>query len=452
MRITILFSILVLLFLPAIASGQATQGHLIFAATSEDGGRALYGLDLSNGMLSTLGAEPVSAPILNGETLAFTNADGQLNIASVNEFVEIRSELGHSVTSVAWLPNRIAYRAQRGGQESIYVAYIDNPDSIQVTGTNLEPDIIQVSPDGQRIIFTQTVVDTNGSGAIGLPGDTNRLYVADLRTGEILALTDGTFRVETPRWSPDGTRIAYIRVTDSNNDRRYTDVDRRQLWLTDNTGTIAQQLSPPEGVGAEGIIWNATGTHLLFVHQPDLDLNNIRSEGDPLRIARVTLQNGQFDILASTTRVTQLLASSDWFIFAAVTDDTNGDEAITPDDAPILHVVRVDGGTPTRISPEGFAVSGAIAFGEERLAFGASNGNEDAVFWLDLTAPLQIPEEPLATFAQLGQLAWNPAETILLASVDGGSLVTIERESGAVAERIGNNLVIDLTYSLLWVP
>lgn len=86
-----------------------------------------------------------------------------------------------------------------------------------------------VSPDGRRVVYTRN----NGS--------TRSIHIADLTStgieNERPLVTTATFeQAFTPRWSPDGTHVAYsVWKTGGNRDIRYVDVDNNTFEdLTDD--------------------------------------------------------------------------------------------------------------------------------------------------------------------------------------------------------------------------
>jgi dipeptidyl aminopeptidase/acylaminoacyl peptidase len=87
----------------------------------------------------------------------------------------------------------------------------------------------QVSPDGSKCVFTVKTID----------GEKNRylshLWMADLTNGEVRQFTFGEVSDAAPRWSPDGTQIAFVRT-----DLREK---RSQIWLIRADGGEAWQLT-----------------------------------------------------------------------------------------------------------------------------------------------------------------------------------------------------------------
>jgi dipeptidyl aminopeptidase/acylaminoacyl peptidase len=106
------------------------------------------------------------------------------------------------------------------------------------------------SPDGTRVAFTGTKRD-------GVEVDpVSRIYVADLATGTVDELTGGPHDDRLPRWSPDGTTIAFL------SDRRHR--GRSGLFLLE-AGQLGEAWAAPEVDGSvEWLSWSPDGTALLL--------------------------------------------------------------------------------------------------------------------------------------------------------------------------------------------
>ncbi|GMV05044.1 MAG: acyl-peptide hydrolase [Gemmatimonadota bacterium] len=105
----------------------------------------------------------------------------------------------------------------------------------------------QVSPDGRSVVyvrqFSDVMKDQNFSNLwiVGSDGSGNR------------PLTTGDFHDTTPRWSPDGTRLAYI------SDRDGTPQVTLRWMDTGQTATLTSLTEPPSGLE-----WSPDGTRLAF--------------------------------------------------------------------------------------------------------------------------------------------------------------------------------------------
>jgi acylaminoacyl-peptidase len=127
---------------------------------------------------------------------------------------------------------------------------------------------VQVSPDGSQIIyvrqFSDVMTDRNYSNLwiVGTDGSGNR------------PLTTGNYSDGSPRWSPDGSRVAFI----SNRGEAGP-----QIWVRFmDTGQMVEVTSVQHGPA--GIEWSPDGTHLSFttlVARPETQIAQLpaRPEG-----------------------------------------------------------------------------------------------------------------------------------------------------------------------------
>jgi WD40 repeat protein len=105
----------------------------------------------------------------------------------------------------------------------------------------------QLSPDGKRIVLSTPVDPAIGAGY--------QLTVVELATGATRVLVEGRDqRALTPAWSPDGTRVAYVRATDAPNDST--------LWVVDASG--GQPRGPLANTGTV-LDWSSDGSRVGYL-------------------------------------------------------------------------------------------------------------------------------------------------------------------------------------------
>src|SRR5947207_15363521 len=110
----------------------------------------------------------------------------------------------------------------------------------------------QISPDGSRVAFVRVSVNEKKDGY------NTSLWSVSPSTGETRQLTNGP-RDSSPRWSPDSKYLAFVRVTEK--DGR---PDQPQLFLLNLAGGDSFQItSLPKGAGAPE--WSPDGTQIAFV-------------------------------------------------------------------------------------------------------------------------------------------------------------------------------------------
>ena len=131
------------------------------------------------------------------------------------------------------------------------------------------------SPDGQKILFVSSVPDSSSSFGVRFllflmnADGTNRMNILD----------DPLHHVNAPAWSPDGSKIAFVRYA--------LDVTASELWIMNTDGSDQHLVySNPGGFGAWYPSFSPDGSKIAFGDEyagGDADIYVINADGTNLQ-------------------------------------------------------------------------------------------------------------------------------------------------------------------------
>jgi dipeptidyl aminopeptidase/acylaminoacyl peptidase len=105
----------------------------------------------------------------------------------------------------------------------------------------------QLSPKGDQVAFTITDVDKAANKS------TTQIYVVPLSGGEMRQLTNDEHSSASPRWSPDGEKLAFISARDGES----------QIWTIDVSSGALNKITSIS-TGAADPVWSPDGKLLAF--------------------------------------------------------------------------------------------------------------------------------------------------------------------------------------------
>ena len=104
----------------------------------------------------------------------------------------------------------------------------------------------QVSPDGKRVAFTIGDVNWDANKVV------TQIYVMAVDGGGMKQLTSGASSAASPRWSPDGKKIAYI--------------TGGQVWLMEYDGDKKDQVTKIS-TNAAAPVWSPDSKWIAFTSE-----------------------------------------------------------------------------------------------------------------------------------------------------------------------------------------
>jgi dipeptidyl aminopeptidase/acylaminoacyl peptidase len=120
----------------------------------------------------------------------------------------------------------------------------------------------QPSPDGTQVAYVVGSYDEEKNQAL------SAIWLASLKNGQCRQLTSGESQDMQPRWSPDGSRLAFVSTRHEG---------KLQLFLIEISGGEARRLTSVAD-GATSPHWSPDGKQLCYTSTPDTDRQKVAQE------------------------------------------------------------------------------------------------------------------------------------------------------------------------------
>ncbi|HEY3382845.1 MAG TPA: S9 family peptidase [Vicinamibacterales bacterium] len=247
----------------------------------------------------------------------------------------------------------------------------------------------RLSPDGRRIAYVVTDVSLEKNAR------RNHIWLVPVAGGEAISIVRSEQGEDTPRWSPDGTKLAFISTRDGGS----------QIWVVD-MGPIGPVGEPRKltslGTEAGGVTWSPDGKSMAFGSDvyPECTTNECNAQ-----------KVKEFDNRKSRARVADRLMFRHWVswkegkfshIFLIPSDGSAAPRDVTPGEADVPPF-SLGGPDDYAFSPD----SKELAFARKTDPMESISTNSD-LFLLDLADPAAKPKKITTNPAADGGPAYSP--------------------------------------------
>ncbi len=199
-----------------------------------------------------------SQPNTTAESTVFVSErDGNPEIYSMNSDGSNQTRLTtNEVYDImpAWSPDcsKIVFVSERDNNPEIYSMNADGTNQTRLTSNSAYDYSPNWSPDGTKIAF----VSNRGTGQ-NTTGTVNKInykiFVMNADGSDQVLLTDNSIDDESPKWSPDGKKLAFVSTRDGNPEIYVINSDGTNLVRLTNNKTY--DLMPA---------WSPDGTKIAF--------------------------------------------------------------------------------------------------------------------------------------------------------------------------------------------
>lgn len=298
----------------------------------------------------------------------------------------------------------------------------------------------QISPDGRHVAVVVSTPDWKTDKS------QQEIDLVDVASGARRALTWKREDLSSPRWSPDGTRLAFVAkdVEGKDDDSKGDDGKQDQLYVMPMDGGDARRITSTRH-GVDAFSWSPDGRQLAFVSTDDpANEKAIKQHDDAFRVTdnhfltRKALASSHLWVVSSDGGDAKRLTEGD---FSLETDQQDSAPEPTwsrdgrriafvrfpgpywgPSFHSVVDSVSVDGGKPAPLVTDEGVLDASYSQDSSALAFvrprSGDQNNGNAVY---LSVDGHSRDLTTALARNIGNYLWLPHGKSLLLSGDDGT-------------------------------